>query len=350
MAKSRLVIDEINNQKEHSSKKVENKIEKIPNNYIPVYLPSEGKLSAPKVLHFRDYTMKDALELNTLDEDERFLALVSVLNNMCYEKFDCSNLHINELMIILFTIHATFISNKIEKEYYIDDTLPEGNGEGQLNHPSNIASVELFINKLKVKSIDMDEHDKEISIKFKEPFTITDNITKNTFKFRLSRVKDLLIAQEECKKIYEKELFLFRPIKQQLEMLRNINNAEQRKLKLDEFIEKNNKEYMDYYKFLHKYNEMYAMIVQAQQIIAVNNKELETIEDKLNAYKNDIPKDIWLQYNAIVEQYEFGIMSEQEFYSEVLQKNIIRRFLFQLSDFLPTFNTENSGRFSVSFN
>ncbi|MGD9678175.1 MAG: hypothetical protein AB7V16_07400 [Vulcanibacillus sp.] len=346
MAKSRLIVEDIEEEKE--SKQKATKVTKVPNNYIPISLPSNGKLSAPKVLHFRDYTMSDALELNTLDEDERFLALISVLNNMCYEKFDCGELHINELMVILYTIHATFISNRIEKEYYINDMLPFGNNEGELNYPDNIESVELLINKLKVKSIDEDLNGKELTTPFKEPFTIVDSITKSKIKFRLSRVSDLLLAQQECDKLFEKETLKYKYIKKQLEALKKIKDPNERKQQLDKLIDTND-DYVEYHKYLQKYNESYAMIVQCQQLVSVDNNILETLEDKLNAYKNFVPKDVWVEYNSVVDIYNFGLIEEQEFYSDKLQQNITRRFLFQLSDFLPTINATNSGRFSVSF-
>jgi len=348
VAKSRLILEDVENKEEKKEvKKVENVV-KIPNNYIPVTLPTLGRLSAPKVLHFRDYTMNDALELNTLDEDDRFLALVSVLNNMCYEKFDCNDLHINELMVILLTIHATFISNRLEKDYYIDDELPQGSDEGQLNNPVNIASVELMINKLNVKSIDEDFTGKEVDIKFKEPFTLTDTITKSKFKFRLSRVGDLLVAQKECDILFEKEFARFKYLKKQIDALTHIKDLSERKAQLDKLIDDND-DYSEYYKFIQHYNESYATLTQCQQLIAVDGVELETLQDKLLAYQNKVPKDSWSQYNEITNNYYFGLLEEQEFYSDVLQQSVTRRFLFQPSNFLPTFNTSNSGRFSVSF-
>ncbi len=223
MAKSRLILNP-ENKETNVATSVKEKVvtPKIPNEYIPITLPTLGKLSAPKVLHFRDYTMSDALELNVLDEDERLKALVTVLNNMCYEKFDCSQLHINELMVVLYTIHATFISNRIEKEYYIDDMLPDGKEEGQLQHPDNISSVDLFINKFDIKTIDEDEEGNKLKLEFKEPFSFIDDITKNKLTFRLSRVEDLLLAQDHCNEVFEKELFRFKPLKRQIESLKKI--------------------------------------------------------------------------------------------------------------------------------
>ncbi len=353
MAKSRLIVEDESKIKDVQELNESNTISikplaKIPNNYIPITLPTNGKLSAPKVLHFRDYTMADALELNTLDEDDRFLALVHVLSSMCYEDFDCSDLHINELMIILFSIHATFISNRIEKEYYIDDELPQGSDVGQLNHPDNISSTELLISKLVTKSIDEDLSGNELKDKFKEPFTLTDAITKSKFKFRLSRVKDLLVAQKACEEMFGKDISKFKYIKKQLEDIRQIKDPSERKSTMNSLID-NDDNYDAYYKFTQKYNENYVMLVQCQQLVSIDDEILESLDDKLLAYKTKVPKDIWEKYNDVVENYKFGLLEEQEFYSDVLQQSITRRFLFQLSNFLPSVNTSDSGRFSVSF-
>lgn len=322
---------------------------KIPNDYIPIQLPSLGKLSAPKILHFRDYTMNDALELNVLDEDDQLSAIITVLNNMCYEDFDCANLHVKEMMHILYTIHATFISNNMEKEYYIDENLPEGNEEGQLNHPSNIGVVTIKLNKLNTKTINEDFEGHIIEKKFKEPFTFTDTVKKIKMKFRLNRVGDLLIAKEYCDKKYEDDLIRFRPLKRNIYKLQEIKDVTKRNEELDNIISENEKEYEEYRKFLITYESDYVRVLQSLQIVGINDTIFETLEEKLQAYRNNISEILWKQYNKVQNTYDFGILENYTFFCEYNQKNITRRFLFQFLDFIPNPDAEYGARFDLSF-
>lgn len=337
-------------QKEVSVETIEKKIkEKIPNDYIPIKLPTNGRLDAPKILHFRDFTMDDALELNVLDEDDKLKAIISVLNNMVFEDFDCSNLHIKELIFILLSIHGTFISNKIEKSYYIDDTLDEGTKEGELNHSSNIGRIEIPISKLQIQNIDETYEGKNRETKFKEPFTIIDPVKKTKMKFRLSRIGDLLFAQEYCNDLFEEELIEFKPLKKALVSVAEIENIEDRNNKLEELIDNDEDNYEKYKKFLHKKDLAYIKIIQALQIVEINGEVLDTIEQKLKAYRENVSETVWPFYNSIIEEYNFGIIENYSFFCDELQKTITRRVSFQYLDFLPDIEQDYSKRYSVSF-
>lgn len=349
--KSPLILEEDLISKTVDVQEVEQKAKsKIPNDYIAIKLLSNGKLSAPKTLYFRDYSMDDALELNVLDEEDQLKALVSVFNSMVYEKdFDCNNLHIKELMQIMYSLHGAFISNKIEMEYHINEDLEAGVKEGQLDHPSNIDTVDIHLNKLGTKHIDEDYEGKTMEKKFKEPFTLTDTVKKTKMKFRFNRLGDLLFAQEYCNTKYEELLAKFKPLKKALYKLNDIKDKEERKIALDKLIDDNEDEYDDYYAFMMMYDKDYVKVLQALQIVAVNDVELKTIQEKLEAYKTNVSESLWKMYNKVCTDYDFGILDKYTFYSDKLQKNITRRFRFQYMDFLPDTNKDISERFTVQF-
>lgn len=359
MSKSPLVLDAgkpiVNKNIEKDepiieTKEIEEKIKtKIPNDYIKIKLSTNGRLDTPKVLHFRDFSMDDALELNVLDEEDRLKAIISVLNNMVYEDFDCSKLHIKELMEILYTIHGTFINSKLEKEYPLNEDLPEGNKVGQLFHADNIRKIEVNLAKLSIQNIDETYDGKNREKKFKEPFTIIDGTKKTKMKFRLSRVGDLLFAQEYCNTLYEKEVLQYRPLRKAIEKLKDVEDLDERQERLEIMIDESEDAYESYMKFLQKKDITYIKVIQALQIVEIEGKELSTIEDKLEAYKNNVSETVWPYYNEIVNEYNFGIIDRYSFFCEDLQKNISRRLSFQLLDFLPDIEQDYSKRYTVSF-
>ena len=323
--------------------------QKIPNDYIPIKLESNGKLTAPRILHFRDYTMDDALELNVHDPDDQLKALITVLNNMVFEEFDCSNLHVKELIQILYTIQGTFISSKIEKEYYVNLDLPEGTDEGQLDHPSNTHSIDINISKLKVQNIDETLDGKTREKKFSEPFTLTDTVKKTKMKFRLSRIGDLLFAKEYCDQKYETELFKYRPLKREIYKISQIKNKEDRVESLNKVITDNPDDYEEYMKFLNTYDKYYVRIIQALQVVSVNDVVCDTIEKQIEAYKTNISETLWQMYNSISVEYNFGLLDEYTFYSEEVGTNITRKFQFEFMDFLPNPDKDYSKRYTVQF-
>ena len=349
MRKSPLVLEEDKKEEintENIKKEVDNS---PPSNYIAIHLESNGLLDAPKVIYFRDYTMEDALELNTLDEEEQLEAIVRVLNNMVWGNFDCKNLHPKELAQIVYTIHGVFINSKIEKDYYYNLDLPEGRKKGELDHKDNIGTVEISINQIKTKNINKDINGSSIQEKFHEPFGIVDDITKNKIYFRLTRMYDLLFAKKYCDEKYIEELKTFAPYKRKLLRIRTIKDLEERNNELDKLIDEDYDGYKNYQKFMDKYSKEYAKIVQSSVIIGVNDKKFSSIEEKIEAYKQLVSQTLWPFYNETIDTYDFGILEDVTFFSDVLQKNVTRRFQFQFYDFLPDSKQNYSGRYHLQF-
>jgi len=358
--KSSLVIEEENNKidttnKEESNNEKESITEKIkesvPSNYMPIHLASEGLLDAPKILHFRDYTLDDAMELNPIDDEEKLNAIVRTLNNMVWEDFDCNKLHMKELSQIIYTLHLNFINQKIEKEYYIDENLPEGNDEGQLDHESNIAIIEIPMEAIKVRNINKNSDGTKKQEKFREPFEVFDDVTHDKIGFRLTKVYDLIFAKEYCDNFFSEELKDYKPYK--IKLLKETRNAKTSKEKeeiINRIIDEDYDSYLEYKKFNEKYNLLYGRITQASVIVSLNGVELKEIEEKINAYKDRVSLTMWPFYNQTVADYDFGIQENVTFFSEKLQKNITRRFLFQLDDFIPDTNKDYSRRYHLQFN
>lgn len=363
--KSPLYVPELHDQKETvlpDVSQIEQEIKSnIPSHFIPIYLDSKGRLSAPKLLHFPDYTMEDALNLNSLDEDNQAYALVSTLNKMNFEKFDCSDLHPKELMQILFTLHATFIGSSVEKEYYLNEDLPEGSEEGQKDHPSNIKTVDLKISQLKWSSIDEDQEGKLRKTKFREPFTLetkqqfTDPETKQTryntirVKVRLSRMKDMIFAKKYCDELFHSESLKFLSYKKDLNRIRAISNPQKRESEYNKLIDNDDEGWRNYQKHLTQYQIEQAKVMQASLIVSVGDQVLETFEQKYDAYKNLIPTSIWKKYDEVNSDFNFGLRNEVSFYAEGQNEKLTRRFQFRFTDFLPTDQEADSGGVTVSF-
>jgi hypothetical protein len=291
----------------------------IPGNYIEIKLNSLGKLSTPAILHFRNYSGEESVELSMTKEEDILNSLVKCLNNMNYEKFDCSLLHQEELTEILMTILNNYWQTYIEGyKYALDETLI-GN---DLIDSKNVAIAKFEIKR--INTIPINE-------KFIEPIKI--QIGKDIVKFRLPRIKDVLFAKEFIKRKYfidEKKL----------------SDIEQKIKDNKEVSYDDNEKYEEY-----KKNKTldFLKVYESAILVEFNGEKLDTSEKKLE-YFSKVDQNFWLEYDKyVMENVKFGIDPNVTFFSPELKKEVIRRFSFQSMDFLPSLGVQATSRATISF-
>lgn len=347
MPKLILNENEENVEKENQTVvKHEQEDKKVPSCYIEIKLPSNGRIeNYPKVLHFRDYTSSDIVDLNIRDDGD-LKTLTKVLSRMNYEGYDVSNLVAEDLLYITYILHSTFVSNTIEKKEYIDDTLEDGTDEGQLDNKENIEIFEIPISSLKYTVLGYDENGNKIDVKFKSPFTITDTKTNDKIGVRLPTIKDVQIATEYVKNKYEDEFIKYDEVKTAMEKLHSKKNNDE---EIEKYYRENKTKIEEYYSFYKEFLAVTAKITSALRIVSFNGKPIDNIEEKLRLYSENISIGVWSAYDNIIEKFRFGINSEQEVFSERLNKKITKTFQFQLDDFIPSNDRKESDRFTMSF-
>lgn len=347
MSKSPLIM---NPEVPSVEKVVEKATEVIPVSYLPISLQSEGVLSMPPVFHMRDYTMEDIIQLNIMEEENSLPNIIGIFNKMIWEKgVDCSDMHSNEFIETMYTLYGNFISPTLEKEYYIDEDLPEGTNEGEKDHVSNIAVQDIPISNFMLQSINEDEEGNDLKVKFKEPFTITDTKTQNKIKFRLSRIKDIIFAQQQIMKKNEKEFRKYATLRRRLNNIRTLAFAK-REEAFEKLLQEDEELFENYRKFSNKFDAEVLALTQALTIVSIDGQELTTVDEKLDAFANKISTAVWAKYNEVTDMFPFGIKEEVTFKSQAHGgKEITRRFQFQFTDFLPNTTEQDSGRATVSF-
>lgn len=307
----------------------------IPIGYVPVNFICKDKLG-PSVLHFRNYTMEELLELSSSNENNQFYILVNkVLNNLVYENFDCCDLHIEQIKQILLTIYANFWGPKlINKPYYKDL-------EGDFQSKENVGYTDIEIKKLK---------DIRISDEFKEPFTITDNKTSMKVEFILPRVSHMFLADTFVKEFYLEKDKKYEKLESILKFKNQLENGTEKQKQQAESITYDKLLKEEYDEYLIEKNKTYLKVLQCQLIKSVNNKELKTIEEKLEAYKKEIDITTWTRYKKTIDKYAtFGIDDNYTFIDEN-GKEITRGFSFRCLDFIPSMEFETDTGYTVQFN
>jgi len=320
--KSILIEDEEIVMKEIKAKTEikDDSLEVIPHGYVKIELDSLGKLTAPKVLHFRNYSMAEAIELSSASEDKNIDVLISCLNKMVYEKFDCADLHDKELEEVMVQIYMNFWGKNLEGyRYYVDNTLT---GDA-LYSEENIEVATLEISKL--NTIPLDE-------KFKEPLKV--ELDGVAVKFRLARIKDIIVSRNYIEKKYYNEE-------------RKLSDLLTKYLKDNESVTYEEKEQIEV--FQKEKNIELVKVIQANLILEIDGKGYNTLEEKLEAY-NLVSIKHWQKLNNYIENdLKFGINPQVTFFCMKNKKKITRGFRFQSLDFLPPVGIYTDSGATLSF-
>ena len=322
----------------------------IPSEYIPIKLVSNGRIKGiPSILHFRDYSVAESLDINTYSLEDKPKVIADVLTKMCYEHFDISDLPIQDVLYILYIIHATFISNTVSKTIYLDESLPEGTDKGQLDNEDNLEIVDIPITSLHFTYLGKDKDDKNLKTNIHIPFKIKDTKTNSEVEFKISTLKDSILAQNYCRNLFNDDLIKFSSIRKMVDEIQSIKDKDEKNKAMDRYLETNYDECNEYYKFKKRYSIMDAQLIQAQQLVSYNGEKLETLDKKWEIYSTEISSGLWSKYLSVVDSIIFGISNDVEVYSNKLQKKLKRNIGFQLSDFLSVDRPKDSDRYDVLF-
>lgn len=333
MNQNDLVADDIFAMKVAKTAKVTEEIvdssKNIPIGFIPVNFACKDKLSKP-ILHFRNYSMEELLELASTNETNQFSTLIKkVLNKMVYEKIDCATLHPEQIKQILLTIYLNFWGKSLlQVPYFVDDDSQE------------VAYTDIDINNLTIKDIDD---------RFKEPFSITDDNGLKV-KFILPRVSHVFTTDTFIKEFYREQENKFAKVKKLKALIEKIENSDDENIRAQlSKITVTEEEDQEYEEFINEKGKMYFCVLESQLIHSINGVELKTLEEKIDAFKTKIPIDFWFQYKDNVQKFgSFGIDSNYTFTREDGTK-LTRGFSFRLTDFIPSVEQKTDRKYTVQF-
>lgn len=319
------------------------KTSNVPPEFIKIKLLSNGKIEGiPEILHFRDFTSKEALEITTASEDTKYETICNVLTKTCYEGFEIKKLTEQDIIMIMLTITANFISPAVDKYIYIDPNKEEG-----LNDSSNLELVKVSLKGIEAQYLGTDENDNVINEKFKVPFTLKDSITGKSYKFKLPCVNDVILATKYVKDFYIDRIKELSSFSVKLESIRT--NPKSTDEELAAFTQKNFDDAMKYKELQEDIVKTTATMIQSLQIVAIDDKTFNEPSEQWKAYE-EVPDGLIKKYSEICDEYDFGIKPELKVYSPANKGPVVRPFRLEIDDFIDALNNrEGSDRFDVAF-
>lgn len=299
--------------------KTEPKDEFISRQYIKIKLDSLGLLDAPEVLHVRNYTMDDALEMSLASQENALETMIAVIGRMIKEEgFNPAYLHEDEMREILLTVYASFWSSEIPLPFpFTDEELEAMSPEDLQKVEDGFYKAQVDIRKIKTTPLRED---------FKEPIKIS--IKGQDVYFRLSRIKDALEAKSHVEKMFLKEE------RKLSDLISKENKTPEEQRTIDDFERRKTRELM--------------RAIQAAVLVRVGSKNLETLQDKLKYYQQvSIP--FWKAYGDITDKVKFGINPDVEVIHPITKETVIRRFQFRFLDFISALDLQGDSDYSFSF-
>lgn len=297
--------------------------ENIPEDYIKIKLCSLGKLSAPAVLHFRNYTLGEAAELSDLSLENQYELFVKVLNKMVYEDFDCAKLHKEEIIEILLYIYSTWWSPTLELPYFVNE---------QLIGKALIAKENTAYARIRLSGEHSNIVIKDLFGEFKTPFNLI-GPDKKKYTLRFPIVGDLIFAKNFLEIKYAEEEKFFSRIENSVKR-DEIELIEKSELKL-------------YKDFLNTKVKEGLIAERSCMLLAVDGEELTDPEERFQTAKN-LPLDFWAFITKQQKEFSFGLEPEITFLDED-HKPVTRRFQFRFMDFFPSLEQEGNSGYSISF-
>ena len=294
---------------------------------VEVRFCTGGRLSAPPILHFRDYSMLASQELSELPAASDHLPIIiKVLNSMVVEDFDCGLLHMEEAKEVLINVYGKWWGNHLTGFRYLIN--PDLEDRDALLAKENISIADIPLSALDVVSLDPE---------IKEPINI--KVHGITVKFIYPRIRNSGIVEDLLKVKFAVQEQQFYKLKQILEF-----NSKQTDPDLKKFVDIQEAEiYEDYLAERAKWRLIY---MRAQEICGIDDVIFETMEDRIQALTKDTKISVrhWQKYTEFLENKgKFGLKNEAEFYSDILNQKIIRPFLFYTWNLIPSDTMERPG-------
>lgn len=279
--------------------------------YVPLKLASSGKLGLPALIYVRDYTYTDALHLSTMTTDNASEVVFDVVSNIIKDgnNLPLQNLTYTDVLEILMTVQGTWYSPTIEYPYYIDETLPKE----EIDKKENISKA-----SIKISSVEVTPFPENVKV----PATVK---TKDGFEAEVDypRFYNEVIAKQYIEEKYAEKDNKYASLK------KKVKNGDYTSSEFREYTSYESEKATDLIKAL-----------QALQILSVNGKALNSMEERFNAL-DDFPLKAWTAVINHLNSIRFGIEEAVTFKCTVTGNEITRRFPFRIFDFLPT--VESSG-------
>ena len=325
----------------------------IPSGYIPIELSTNGKLGVPKVVHVRNFSTGDLVELSLYNKETLPENVIKVLNNLVYEKVDVSNWPdkiIIELMIKIYTNYFTPI--------VYDVVFPWSDEDIQFLESKNRFEEAMALKSGKWSpTLDLDLRTLDtiaIDDTVKSYITIRNRATSTTSALEVKflsypKFGDIITINKAMEERFYEEDKKYARIRQDSE-LRERYIQEGRNMELITPLDPGS--YLAWQKYELRKSLYLMKAAQALYLTSFNGKDLSnsTLDEKISILDNpefdvNVGKAIEDQYSKL----NFGINNNVKVKNPITGEFELRRFSFRFMDILQAIQSSKSPEYDIFY-
>lgn len=319
------------------------KQELVPAGYVPIVLSTKGKVGAPEKFHIRNFKTKDIMSLALTEEEALPERLVSLLQDLIYEKdVDVKKFHENEIIETMLLLYHSFYSDTIEIPFPLEEADYE-----DIRSKFAPAAAEEKIRDLTsgrwkpvtMISISKDIDTYDLPADFSPTAVVKSKQTGFTLGFRLPYYGDTLLVKKWLRETFGEAEKKFQRTAKVLEiqerMLREVEQGKQ--ISWDTMPRISEEEQEAYNNFRIQRAGVIVDIVRALHLCVYDGEDVshKPLSERYEMIQDPrIDERVARKLDAHFEEMEFGVKPEVRMINPLTKEVCQRRYSFRLVDIL----------------
>jgi hypothetical protein len=327
--------------------------ETIPMGYIPLELSTLGKLGVPKVVHCRNFSTSDLVDLSMFNNDSLPEHLISVINSLIYEKVDVAgwpDKTIVELLVRIYINYFTPVLKDISFPWN-DEDMAWLEEKGQKDKMIELSEgkwrpkIDLDLTKVKITYLD-EEVRQFITVRKRG----VGGITALEAKFMsYPRYGDVITLRKAIESKFIDEEKKFGRIRQQYNMRERYLDEGKDITNIDPI---NDSDFLRWQMYEARKAKYATKAAEALYLVKYNDVDLSnaSVEEKIR-YIDSPLFDVNLS-KAVEEHFtklNFGLNPEIEIRNPVTGEVCKRQFTFRLLDILQALQLPNANEYDINY-
>lgn len=319
----------------------------VPPGYIEVALSTKGRVGAPAIVHVRNFTVGELLELSLTTDTDLPRRLIAALNKAIYEDTDVANWHESEIEELLIYIYAEFYKSTLDS---VEFPLLEEDYEFVKNGPDGEQRCKdlrehKWVPRTSITLLrDIDPY--EVSDDYSPEITIKNKKTGFYVTFSYIKYGDRLLVKDWLDKVYRDEEKQFDALVETLKHNSSITDPAKR-LPVDPA------EKEAYSDFVAKKLGTLTEVSRLISVVNYNGQDVSkmNVDEKYKLLSQDARIDYGMiaKLAARQDKQPFGLKPFIHMINPLTNEPCVRRFSFRILSILQAMQLSGSDEYDDGF-
>ena len=319
----------------------------VPPGYIEVALSTKGRVGAPAIVHVRNFTVGELLELSLTTDTDLPRRLIAALNKAIYEDTDVANWHESEIEELLIYIYAEFYKSTLdsvefpllEEDYEFVKHGPDGEQRCKdLREHKWVPRTSITLLR------DIDPY--EVSDDYSPEITIKNKKTGFYVTFSYIKYGDRLLVKDWLDKVYRDEEKQFDALVETLKHNSSVTDPAKR-LPVDPA------EKEAYSDFVAKKLGTLTEVSRLISVVSYNGQDVSKmdVDEKYKLLSQDARIDYGMiaKLAARQDKQPFGLKPFIHMINPLTNEPCVRRFSFRILSILQAMQLSGSDEYDDGF-